>query len=293
MLILKLQGGLGNQMFQYAFASILAKKNGATIKIDKSFFDLTEKTQGHTPRDFELDIFNESFLQASPSDIRLFHKLSTINKVKRELGLNFPKVYLEPSLSFHPKCLSIKTPVYIKGYFQSYKYLLGQENFIKKLFSFPIDTFDPVNKKILDDIMNRTTISIHVRRGDYVNDKQTQQFHGNCGSDYYLDAIALLGLKNKDFTLVFFSDDSDWVKKQFKDLPYPKIVVDHNVGDDNWKDMALMSLCSHNIIANSSFSWWAAWLNENLEKTVVAPKKWFASPEININDLIPSQWIRL
>lgn len=293
MLIVKLQGGLGNQMFQYAFARILAKKNGTTLKIDKSFFDLTEKIQGHTPRDFELDIFNESFLQASPSDILLFHKLSTINKIKRELGLNFPKVYLEPSLSFHQKCLSIKTPVYLKGYFQSYKYLLGQENFIKKLFSFPIDTFDPVNKKILDDIKSTTTISIHVRRGDYVDDKQTQQFHGNCGLDYYLDAIALLAYRNKDFTLVFFSDDSDWIKKQLKDLPYPKIVVDHNIGEDSWKDMALMSLCSHNVIANSSFSWWAAWLNKNLEKTVIAPKNWFASPEINTNDLIPSQWIRL
>jgi hypothetical protein len=99
--------------------------------------------------------------------------------------------------------------------------------------------------------------------------------------------------KNKDFTLVFFSDDSDWVKEQFNDLPYSKIIVDHNKEENSWKDMLLMSSCDHNIIANSSFSWWSAWLNINPEKVVIAPKQWFADSKKNTTDLIPSEWIRL
>lgn len=99
--------------------------------------------------------------------------------------------------------------------------------------------------------------------------------------------------KSKEFKLVFFSDDSNWVKEQFKDLPYSKIFIDNNKNENSWKDMLLMSSCSHNVIANSSFSWWAAWLNENPEKVVIAPKKWFTDAEKNTTDLIPSEWIRL
>ncbi|MFV8325991.1 alpha-1,2-fucosyltransferase [Flavobacterium sp. ZS1P14] len=293
MIIIKLKGGLGNQMFQYAFASILAKKNNAIIKIEKSFFDLTEKTEGHTPRNFELGIFDNSYNEAMVTDILFFNQLSIINKLKRDFGFNFPKIYNEFSFDFHKTGLLIKTPVYIKGYFQSYKYFVGHEDFINKIFAFPIDTLDKVNKKILSGIKGTTTISIHIRRGDYVNDKVTQQFHGNCSLGYYFNAISLLTSRNKDFTLVFFSDDSDWVKEQFETLPYSKIVVDHNIGENSWKDMLLMSSCSHNIIANSSFSWWAAWLNENPEKIVIAPEKWFAEAEKSTKDLIPSEWIRL
>ena len=102
-------------------------------------------------------------------------------------------------------------------------------------------------------------------------------------------------IHNLEFSLFFFSDDSEWVKEQFKDLPYAKQFIDHNIGENSWKDMLLMSLCKYNIIANSSFSWWAAWLNANPEKMVIAPKKWFVQPEteMNTSDLIPSEWIRL
>lgn len=293
MIVVELKGGLGNQMFQYAFASILAKKNSVPIKIDKSFFDLTERGLGHTPRNFELNIFNVSILQATSSDFLLFHQLSTINKIKRKLGFNFPKIYNEPSFDFHQKGLSLKTPVFIKGYFQSYKYWINNEDFIKEYFSFSTTELDCINKGLLLKLNEQITVAIHIRRGDYVNDTLIHQTHGSCSLDYYLNAIKLLTSKNKNFTLVFFSDDSDWVKAQFKDLPYSKIIVDHNKGEDSWKDMLLMSSCHHNIIANSSFSWWAAWLNKNPEKVVIAPKKWFANNELEVKDLIPSEWIRL
>ena len=97
----------------------------------------------------------------------------------------------------------------------------------------------------------------------------------------------------KDYNLVFFSDDTDWVKVQFESLSYPKIFVDNNKAENSWKDMMLMSSCTHNIIANSSFSWWAAWLNENSEKRVVAPRKWFASSDLDTKTLLPDEWIKL
>ena len=164
---------------------------------------------------------------------------------------------------FNRMLWQLKLQFILKGYFQSYKYFVGFEDHIKKIFSFPIDKLDNVNKKILLTIKSSTTISVHIRRGDYINDKVTQQFHGNCGLEYYLESISLLASKNKDFILIFFSDDNDWVKEQFKGLAYSKIFINHNKNENSWKDMFLMSSCTHNIIANSSFSWWAAWLNEN------------------------------
>ena len=295
MIITRMDGGLGNQMFQYALARILAKKNNAVVLLDKSFFDQTEKRLGHTPRKFELAVFNNSYAFASTSDLLFFKQLSVFNKIKRDLGLNYPKMYKEASFCYDEKALKLQKPVYVRGFFQSYKYFIGYENLIRELFAFPLESLDVLNEKIMSTVKSTNAIAIHVRRGDYVNDATTQQYHGNCSLEYYLKAISLLTAREKDFSLFFFSDDSEWVKKQFKDLPYAKQFIDHNTGENSWKDMLLMSLCKHNIIANSSFSWWAAYLNANPEKSVIAPKKWFALSEekINTSDLTPPGWIRL
>lgn len=293
MIVARMDGGLGNQMFQYALASILGQKNSATILLDKSFFDQTEKRLGHTPRKFELSVFNNSYTFTSTTDLLFFKQLSVFNKLRRELRINYPKMYHEPSFRYDEKALGLKTPVYIKGFFQSYKYFIGHEKLIRELFTFPIASLDTVNKELIITIKNTNAIAIHIRRGDYVNDLTTQQYHGNCGLDYYLEAIALVATKVTDMKLFFFSDDSEWVKEQFKSLPYSKIFVDHNNGENSWKDMLLMCSCKHNIIANSSFSWWAAWLNGNSEKIVIAPKKWFAVIKNDTNDLIPPEWMRL
>jgi hypothetical protein len=293
MIIIKLQGGLGNQMFQYAFASVLANKNEVLIKLDTNFFDLAEKGAGFTPRNFELNIFNNSYCIATEQEIFSLLYLSIPKKIIKKLGFKNSKIYNEPSLDFQWDALSIKAPVYLNGYFQSYKYLSGFENLVREIFSFPVDRLDDVNEKIMVAIKNSISISIHVRRGDYVSDGFTQQFHGNCSLEYYSNAISLLASNNVDFTLIFFSDDCEWVKEQFKNLTYSKMFIDHNDGENSWKDMLLMSSCTHNIIANSSFSWWAAWLNDNPKKTIIAPKNWYADTKLNTDDLIPPQWIRI
>jgi hypothetical protein len=293
MIIIKLQGGLGNQMFQYAFATILAKLNNSKVIIDISFFESIEKTPGFTPRKFELDIFKNKYIVASNSEIIPFLNLSKINKAKKKLGLNYPKIYKEPSFFFQSDALSIKPPVYLQGYFQSNKYFINNEDLIRGIFTFPEYSLDTTNIKLLSEFKNLNTIAVHIRRGDYVEDKLTQEFHGNCSLNYYLDAIELMASKNKEFTLVFFSDDSNWLKEQFADLPYSKIFVDNNKNENSWKDMLLMSSCKHNIIANSSFSWWGAWLNNNLQKIVIAPKNWFNTNNSDTNNLLPNEWIKL
>lgn len=294
MIIIQLQGGLGNQMFQYAFARILAKRNSVTLKFDKSFFDTFSNEQEYTPRNFELGIFENESMQASSKEIIKLTRLSFINKIKKKLGFYYKSnIYLEPSLDFHPEALLIKVPVYIKGYFQSYKYFENHEDLVRETFSFPIESLDDRNKTLLSKLQSETTISVHIRRGDYVTNTKTQQFHGNCSLEYYSNAIALLASKTEEFTLVFFSDDGPWVKEQFEALPYSKLFIDNNTDQNSWIDLFLMSSCSHNIIANSSFSWWAAYLNKQPDKIVIAPKKWYADSERNTNDLIPPQWIRL
>ncbi|MBC7409534.1 MAG: alpha-1,2-fucosyltransferase [Arcicella sp.] len=293
-IIIQLQGGLGNQMFQYAFARILAKRNSVTLKLDRSFFDTLSNVQEFTQRNFELGIFKNVCTQASSKEIIKLTRLSFINKIKKKLGVYYKSnIYSEPYLDFQSEALSIKAPVYIKGYFQSYKYFENQEDLIRETFCFPVGSLEDRNKALLSKLQSETTISVHIRRGDYVTNSKTQQFHGNCSLEYYSKAIALLASKTKKFTLVFFSEDSQWVKEQFGNLQYSKLFIDYNTEENSWIDMFLMSSCSHNIIANSSFSWWAAYLNKQNDKIVIAPKKWYANLESNTNDLIPPQWIRL
>lgn len=295
MVIVKLQGGLGNQMFQYAIGSILSLENRSKLKVDNRFFENKEKSIGFTPRKFELSVFNNSYHVATLKEIKGFANLSKCNRVRQNYGFNYPKVFLETYLGYHDTLLQFKSPIYLEGYFQSYRYFEGYEGFVKNLFSFSKSNLDQKNKELLNIIKNAETVAVHIRRGDYVKDQHTQQFHGNCSKEYYVEAINKLEQKCKGVTYLFFSDDIEWVKENFSDVLVNKVFVDENKGTDSWKDMFLMSSCSHNIIANSSFSWWAAWLNAFSEKIVIAPRKWFLNLEANqnTNDLIPESWLRI
>jgi len=294
-IITKLNGGLGNQMFQFALASVIASKHNSTILIDKNIFKLTEKKPGHTPRNYELGIFGIDKPTASDKDIHYFEQLSLVNKIRRELHLNYPEICFEKNFSYDFKLKESKPPVYLRGFFQSYKYLQGFEDMLQERFRFPEDSLDDINKNYLDKIKLTNSVSVHIRRGDYVKDRITQEFHGNCTLDYYNDAIARINCNNTVCEFFFFSDEIEWVVREFKDLLFKKHFIGHNKERNSWKDMLLMSNCKHNIIANSSFSWWAAWLNKNPKKTVITPKVWFSNPEKenDTNDLIPKEWIRI
>lgn len=293
--LVKLNGGLGNQMFQFALASVIASKHNSTILIDNNLFKLTKKKSGHTPRNYELGVFGIEKPSASEKDILYFEQLSFLNKIRRELHLNYPEICFEKNFSYNFKLKESKPPVYIRGFFQSYKYLKGFEDMLQERFRFPEESLDDLNKSLLNKIILTNSVSVHIRRGDYVEDKITQEFHGTCSLEYYKEAIGTFRNNNMEYEYFFFSDDIDWVVKKFRDLPVKKTFIDHNTERDSWKDMFLMSKSKHNIIANSSFSWWAAWLNKNPQKIVITPKIWFSNyeKEKHTYDLIPNKWIRL
>lgn len=293
MVLIKLQGGLGNQMFQYAFANVLAKKNETKVVLDDSIYSFKEKKEGYTPRNFQLSIFNNEYVFAQKKDISLFTNLSLVHRIKKRLKLNYRKKFNEPTFEYSSEANSLQSPVFAVGYFQSFKYFTGFENYIRDLFVFPTNKLSKETIDLIQILKNENTIAVHVRRGDYVTDEVTNQFHGCCSLEYYTEAISLIVSQIENPIIVFFSDDSEWVKENFKNPTFDKMFIDHNKGIDSWIDMFLMSICGHNIIANSSFSWWAAWLNSNPQKKVIAPKKWFQSKEIDMNSIIPKEWLMI
>jgi len=271
MIIIKLIGGLGNQMFQYAAGRRAAHINKTELKLDISWF---QNPEGAIKRDYLLNIFN---IQES------FANKEEINKLKggnQGLWQRLCK-----------KFFKIKDNVYLEGYWQSEKYFKDIENIIRKEFTFKAAP-DNVNQKMLDRITSCDSISIHIRRGDYVVDGKTNRFHGVCDLDYYFKAVGLVAKQVKAPHFFVFSDDPTWVKQNLH-LEFPCVYVDQNFGKKDYEDLRLMLSCQHNIIANSSFSWWAAWLNANPDKIIIAPKKWFAGKSIDTDDLVPASWIRL
>lgn len=282
-------------MFQYALGRLIALKHEAEILLDKELFDLTEKKPGHTPREYELEIFGLDHASASKEDINYFEQLTLLQKIRRELNLNYPKMCFEKDFRFDTKIERAVLPLYLRGFFQTYKYYSGYEEIVRDFFKFPDNKLDPENRKTLAEIEETKSVAVHIRRGDYVRDKITNKIHGVCSLEYYQKAIEKMKEMDNEMVFYFFSDDMDWVKTKFGSLEGEKNFVTKNDGDNSWKDMMLMSSCDHNIIANSSFSWWAAWLNSNKSKMVIAPKRWFKDPDKEqfTSDLIPKEWIRL
>ncbi|TRO63913.1 alpha-1,2-fucosyltransferase [Christiangramia sabulilitoris] len=291
MIIIKIKGGLGNQMFQYAFGWILAKKYNEDLLLDTSVYG-EKKINGIAKREFGLEIFNNDYLLASETDINSFLELSLIQQIRKKIGLNFRKIYNDRVFKYNPSALQLPPPIYLNGYFQSYRYFKGRESAVRNLFNFDIKNIDQSNLEFMQDMEHSSSVAIHVRRGDYVENEKTKSFHGGCSLEYYKRSISYIKDRIINPKLFFFSDDIEWVRKNFN-VGLSSVFVEHNQGSDSWKDMLLISNCKHQIIANSSFSWWGAWLNDNPEKIVVAPARWLAKKEIDMNDLIPSTWVRL
>lgn len=284
--IIKFNGGLGNQMFQWAFARALEKKTGIKTIFDMSFF---EKRYA---RPYELDVFklNAQFVE----DFWLKLKLKIIWKLRKKLnGKKFLglTLYSEQHFAFDENAFKVKPNTYIEGFFQSEKYFQDIENELRADFQFK-NPPDEENQKLIEKIGATNSISLHIRRGDYVKKKRYQNLYACCSFDYYKRGVEYIQSKYPNPTLFIFSDDIEWVRENLN-LPYESIYISHNTGSKSYEDMRLMSLCKYNIIANSSFSWWGAWLNNNKEKIVVAPEKWFNDGKIIQSDVISQSWIKL
>jgi len=286
MIIIKLIGGLGNQMFQYAAGRRAAYVNNTQLKLDITGYD---HQVGITNREYMLHIFyiNEQF--ASQKEITACIK--PVSFLSRIISRHTSSYVKEQYFHFDPKILKPVNNRYLEGYWPSEKYFLDIGSIIRKDFTLK-NKPDKTNIALLKRISIYNSVSIHVRRSDYVSDQKTYDFHGVCGLDYYKKAISLIAEKTNNPHFFIFSDDPDWCKSNFR-LQSSTIYVTHNLGVKDYEDMRLMSACKHNIIANSSFSWWGAWLNSNPNKIVMAPKKWFCDKSIDTKDLIPQDWIKI
>lgn len=290
MIITKLIGGLGNQMFQYATGRRMAHFNNTELKLDITGY---KNQVGITPREYMLHIFNIQENFASESEINKLKKNNFVQKILKKIHPVFTnKSYIkEKGHNFDPDILNIGDNTYLEGYWTSEKYFRDIEDIIRKEFTLK-NKPDEVNQKMICRIKSCNSASIHIRRGDYVEDKKTNQFHGVCALRYYLKAVALIAKKVKNPQFFVFSDDLQWTKQNLH-LEFPYIYDDHNAGKKDYEDMRLMSECKHNIIANSSFSWWGAWLNKSTNKIVITPKRWFKDPLIKTVDLIPKSWLKI
>lgn len=287
MKIVNIIGGLGNQMFQYAFYLALKERYDESIKLDILDFDEYELHNG-----YELErIFSVSEQYCTKRERVDTYDGSghILKKIQRKLFLNKKLGIVERRLDeycYKPFLFgSANCNLYYKGYWQSYKYFNSVEGIIREKFVFPkMDGYDNLN--IVSKIKGNTTVSLHVRRGDYINHPT---LGGVCDLAYYASAIQEIRDKVKNPLFVVFSNDITWCKNNLNLLNAE--YVDWNSGSNSFRDLQLMSLCEHNIIANSSFSWWGAWLNINSDKIVICPERWIANK--NTDDLIPESWIRL
>lgn len=292
MIITRLVGGLGNQMFQYAIGRRLSCMHHVPLKLDISGF------KDYTLWTYRLDHFAIHADIASVPEIEevKFHSRTGVlramgNLVVYSVPYYQRNIYREPHFFYDPNILKCKNDVYLEGYWQSEKYFKNIEHLIRSEFT-PVTEPDNPNEKMADEIRSCESVNLHVRRGDYVSNSTTNAYHGTCSLEYYRGAIRIIEKNVINPRFFIFSDDPLWVRDNIN-TGHPSTIVDFNGPDKDYQDMRLMSLCQHHIIANSSFSWWSAWLSTNPQKIVIAPKRWFAAQGIDTTDLLPESWIRL
>lgn len=277
MIIARLRGGLGNQMFQYATAKSLARRLGSDFRVH------APRTFRRGDRPYELDCFGTEIPRAGLRDFRHFRGNVVAYPLLRKR--RHPQVHQESGHNFEPSLFSLKPPVYLEGYWQSEKYFKDDREAILHDFTF-VNPLPERLRAVAADIAGSTSVALHVRRGDYVGNSH----HDTVGLDYYKAAIAHLTARVPDARFFAFSDDLAWVRANLAPNISCILVEDTRSGPE---DLRLMSSCKHQIIANSSFSWWAAWLNRNPNKTVVAPARWVNKPAHEFEDIYPEGAVRL
>lgn len=293
MIIVRMLGGLGNQMFQHAAGAALAQHHQCDLRWDLSAYDNLK-----SERIFDLHrIFGIDIPRADESSMRFVlgwrgHAGVRAAFNRRHLTWARSKAHaIEPHFQYWPGFWLLPSNTYLDGYWQSDKYFETINDAIRKAFTFSLPLSD-CNKYISEKINTRNSVSIHVRRGDYISNPATNRIHGCCSPEYYEQAIKNMLDQLIDPHFFIFSDDPEWARCNLA-LPASCTYINHNQGDDSYIDMQLMSMCQHHIIANSSFSWWGAWLNAKPHKRVIAPRQWFKNQLLDTHDIYCAQWITL
>ncbi len=298
MIIVRLKGGLGNQLFQYAVGRRIAIDKGVPLKLDISGFDVHRTPENVTPRRYELHHFNISAEIASGEEVALVTG-SNLHGYQGYLWHFFQRLlpYYKRSIvpergaAFDPNLLRVSRNVYLDGYWASEKYFGDIAPVIRQDFTFKY-LLEGANAELADRIAECNSVSLHIRRGDFVSNPVIHAFHGVLSLDYYLAAAKRIKELVTSPHFFVFSDDIAWGKDNLV-IGAPVTFVEGNQGERDDEDLRLMSLCKHHIIANSTFSWWGAWLSKHEEKIVIAPRRWANHPSLDTQDLFPANWHQL
>ncbi|NHZ84837.1 MAG: hypothetical protein GWP19_03035 [Planctomycetia bacterium] len=300
MIIVKINGGLGNQLFQYAVARAISIKLNRKLLLDDSWYRDIHSLENQsdpnatTKRDFLLNNFNIQSRVISKAHINFIKRLeirskqSTFLKFLLDGPLNnfsFEKI---DHANFSLMAVEKSPNVYLTGYWQNnniieeYKNLFSGELLLKH----PISTH---NETYLKSIISTNSVAIHFRRGDYISKPNTRKVHAACSDDYYYKSIEYIQKKNSNLHYFIFSDDISWVRNNFTFSTNITFVDNEK---PVYEHLFLMSQCKHQITANSTFSWWAAWLNPNKDKIIITPKYWYYDKQLNNTVIrIPKEWI--
>jgi hypothetical protein len=282
MIIVKITGGLGNQMFQYAAGRRLSLLHQVPLKLD------LREYAGPTHRKFDLDAFHVQYEPATEDDIRRYAKNNFLFRLRnRIVPVPYRRFYRERFFHYDRKFEKYPSDVYLKGYWQSEKYFKSIEPVIRREFTMKNEFIEHVSA-ISEKIQQENSVAVHIRKGDYQS-PEALKMHGILPAAYYWEAIGMIKSKISNPAYYLFSDDEGWAKNFLQSENIVRISGVHS--RTRFEDFFLMSQCRHNIIANSSFSWWAAWLNKNPGKIVMAPQKWFNKGPKDTQDLIPEGWI--
>lgn len=278
--ILRLQGGIGNQLFQYWAGYFYTRVNDCKLIIDTGNYDT----------DFDFSLMQE-IAQELDFDCITTSRLERVLQRHVKLPfLNGMRVYHENRLMYDPSFWhhSTKTRL-MMGYFQSFRYFLDPDTVVEQTLRALSKSVSDSNEAILKQ--KNDLVSVHIRRGDYVNNAHTLSYHGICSDEYYLNAIKLIKRLNTNVKFVVFTNDLPYARKLFLGEPVYFANELFKTSSDR-EEMYLMSKCKFNIISNSSFSWWSAYLNQSLDKIVIAPNEWYGFP-YDSNDLLPVDWLKI
>lgn len=294
MIIVKPMGGLGNQLFQYAAARRLAHTNRLPLKIDESnYVPQPDGTRVHA-HPYELDRFNLMASVATQADLAQLQETPLEifwKKARHKMGI--PIRYYQKPYIYEPQTnqyrldadflrLRVHRTVCLIGFWECEGYFRDIEDDIRREFTLKAPP-ETRNAELLAHISQYNAVSVHIRRGD----KAVQSPWGSLPMEYYVSAAEYIAERIAHPEFFVFSDDSSWATEHFH-LPYPVTIVTHNTAAE---DLRLMMTCRHHIIANSTMSWWGAWLGQNSERIVVAPSKYFQNADRPVPDFYPPKWI--
>lgn len=296
MIISRLMGGHSNQLFQYAVGRSLALGHNTNLLLDVSWFE--EAVDVESPRDYELGVYP---LQARTTKLKGLHIIDPKQPIGRKLKLASklqPKktvtMHYENDMGYNRNIPDLPDNTMLVGFWQNERYFAHiRPQLLKELE--PTNPLSKVNQSLIKEMQATESVWMHIRRGDYVTSKLTQDFHGLKDLEYYQKSLETLLKKlpaNRQEQVAIFvcSNDIPWCKQNLK-LGFPIKFVENKLGSD---DMRVVKHCKHDILANSSFSWWGAWLNQNPDKIVIAPKQWFRDKKANDEiDIVPKEWIKL